>query len=134
MRWDAVVEAVLDELQQNADVLALTQGTPITRDASEVEYDRDQVRYSVLTNFTGETWETVVLTLVLISDRRNFARLVEAERAIRRLFDADLPVRYGGLWLHSTLLGARDIPGAGDRVAGRSLDIRLEVVRTRYTA
>jgi superfamily I DNA/RNA helicase len=131
VRWDDVVAAIIDEMEGDVDVAVFLAGNPITR-ASEMEFTKNRIEYTVLTNFEGENWETLLLQIDLMCTRNRTDQLLAAERAIRRLLHRDLPVTYGDVAMFTQLQAARDIPGAGDRVVGRSLDFRLEVTRSRY--
>jgi hypothetical protein len=131
VRWDSVIAAVVDELECDADISVFLAGNPITR-ASEMEFTKNRMEYTVLTNFEGENWETLLLQIDLLGTRNRTDQLLAAERATRRILHRDLPVTYGGVGMFAQLQAARDVPGAGDRVVGRSLDFRLEVTRSRY--
>lgn len=131
MRWDDVIEAVMDALEADADVVAFLAGNAISR-ASEQEFEKNRIEYTTITNFEGENWETLLVQFDIMGERNRTGELLDAERAIRRILHQDLPITIGGVNMFSQLTAARDLPGAGDRVVGRSLDFRFEVTRSRY--
>ena len=128
MRWYAVARAIAAAAAADT-VLAAIYGEAIRMSAMAQDHIVPSLEYQIVTDTADELWEPVIIQWdQWLAD---FQDLVDSERALRKLFDQDLPVEIGGVYMWSVFTEGAELVDAPDRAAfyGRALRFRYSPIR-----
>jgi hypothetical protein len=128
MRWDAVARAIRNEAL--ADVtLAGIYGTAIRANASAQDHIVPGLTYQIIADTADEKWEPVIIQWDQWTN--SLAELVASERALRFLFDQDLPVEIQGVYMWSEFTEGAELVDDPDRAGfrGRAVRFRYSPIR-----
>ena len=138
MRWDSVIAAAVAALEADAALVAALGGTAAIDDAYAI---RDlvipSVTWTLVSDVEGESLDRIVVQWDIWarpdgvnSARRNAATI---ERRIRHVLHADVFRTLGGIYMATLYEDGRDHGDPDPEVVHRSVDIRFEPVREKYT-
>lgn len=128
MRWDDVTRATVAAAAADA-VLAGIFGTSIRMSASAQDHLVPGLEYEVIGDTAGELWEPIIVQWDIWV--HEFQDLVDGERALRKLFDHDLPVEIEGVYMWSVFTEGASLVDAPDRAGfyGRAVRFRYSPIR-----
>ena len=128
MRWDDVARA--GRTAAAADpVLYGIYGASIRMGATAQDFMIPGLEYQIIADTAGELWEPIIVQWdQWVAD---FDDLVASERALRKLFDHDLPVEIEGVYMWSVFTDGASLVDAPVRAGfyGRAVRFRLSPIR-----
>ena len=128
MRWDDVARA--GRIAAAADpVLAAIYGAAIRMGAMAQDFSVPGLEYQIIADTANELWEPIIVQWDQWT--HDYDDLVASERALRKLFDHDLPVEIEGVYMWSVFTDGANLVDAPDRAGfyGRAVRFRLSPIR-----
>lgn len=130
MRWDTIVLEVVAAVAADSAIQGVYGTDPDFRLAGERDFVGEMMDYAIIPGVEGEVWETCILQFDFTA--RDLTRLRAVESALRALLHKECEHTIGGVKLFSRYDGSRRLEGASDGIFARSIDFRLEYLRTRH--
>jgi len=106
MRWDHVAQAIAAEAAADP-TLAGIYGGAVRMNAGAQDFMVPGLEYHIVADSASELWEPVIVQW----DQwcTTLADVVASERALRKLFDQDLPVTIQGVWMWAEFTDGADL-------------------------
>jgi len=127
MRWDHVGKAIADAAAADLTLIGIYAGS-IRMNAGAQDFLVPGLEWSMISDGASELWEPCIVqwdqwTLTLPD-------LQASERALRKLFDHDLPITLGGVFMFSEFTDGADLTSP-DRAGhyGRAVRFRYTPIR-----
>lgn len=129
MKWDAVMQVVVDELRSDSALVVALGGQRVARMVDRDEVVPPAVRWTLIADTEQEVMNPLLVQLDYWAT--SMASAATIERRIRRVLSRRVRRTVGGIEMATLFEDARDMPDPGVGVVHRSLDFRFEPVRER---
>lgn len=129
MRWPAVLAALLDHVEVDAELVALLSGAHVYHAPDIREYHVPMIGYTVLFFDEDEVFEQFAVQWDVIASPD---RVHAIAARLKRLVSAGTPRTVGGMQLRMLFEGGRAHPQPAIGVQRLSFDVRYEPLRSKY--
>lgn len=130
MIWAEGVQAVIDTLEGDEELITALGGAYILRNGEHNEYRVPAIFWTAIWSRIDENTEPFMVQLDVYAHDIN--SYITIERRLRRLLHRDTPQELQGILMFTQLEDARD-HADGEDVIHRSLDFRFELARELST-
>lgn len=129
MRWPAALEALLDHIEADAELVRLLDGRHVYHTPDIREYRSPMVGYTVLFFGEEEVFEPFTVQWDVVAPPELVMKITAR---LRRLVSADAEREVGGVRLRMLFEGGRPHEQPAIGVQRHSFDVRYEPLRERY--
>ena len=129
MRWDDVALAIRTAAAADPVLAAIYGAAGVRMGASAQDHIVPSLEYMIVADTGTELWEPIIVQWdQWVAD---YDDLVASERALRKLFDHDLPVEIEGVYMWSVFTDGASLVDAPDRAGyyGRAVRFRYSPIR-----
>ena len=130
MRWAEAMQAVIDALQGDATLAAIS-GFRVIRHGEFTEPHVPSVAWMVFSDLKAENTKEIRAQLDVFA--RGIDQALTIEGRVRALLDRDVPQTLEGVLMWTSVEDARDHADPEAGVIHRSMDLTLEPARETYT-
>lgn len=127
MIWVDALQAVLDALEADVELLEALEGANIYRNGEHNEYQVPGIYWTQFSDIREENTEPFSVQLDLFA--KDFDQLIAMESRVRAILHRDVPQTLGEIKMWTQQTDARDHAYPSNDAVHRSLDFRFEPAR-----